>query len=119
MWRLLSIVGLVSVFTAPAFAQPPPDLHPDPQIEAWFNGQHDAAGMSCCGASDGHLIDDDQWRIGKVGYEVSLGGAWQPVTERAAGHSVGDPEGNPTGRAVVWALPGNTHILCFRPGFEA
>jgi hypothetical protein len=107
---------ILLLFAVPAYAAPPPDVHPASPRHAWFENQYSVSGAWCCNVSDGHILDDTEWRQGAAGYEVRINKAWKPVPSDA----MRDPKGGPneTGKAVVWYTSGldGPRIYCFCPG---
>ena len=109
---------LIALFPVMALAAPPPETDLNSSLHWWFERQHSIHGAWCCDLSDGHLLDDQDWRAVGAGYEVRIAGVWFPVAESA----MRDPSGgeNPTGHAIVWyTIPprgGAPTIYCFAPG---
>lgn len=117
IWRRTRVWLLACLpLAAPIHAAPPPDGTPDRHI--WFENQHSVSGAWCCNVSDGHMLDDNEWRQSAAGYEARINGAWAPVPPDA----MRDPKGGPndTGKAIVWYTIGDdgVRIYCFAPGFE-
>lgn len=87
-------------------------------VHAWFEAQHSISGAWCCNLSDGHLLEDTDWRQDGKGYQVHIEGEWLAIPDTALRDPRGGP--NPTGKAIVWYTTGvyGTHIYCFAPGFQ-
>ena len=107
------------LLAAPALAALPPDADPTSPLHNWFEHQFSVQGTWCCDVSDGHVLNDDEWRATADGFEVRIAGVWQPIPN----DTLRDPKGgpNPTGRAVIWFTKPNDrspvyHIYCFAPG---
>lgn len=101
-------------------AQPPDPDHPG-RYHDWFESQvippgDPMAGHSCCKESDGHIIEEDDWRIAGGHYEVRIDGSWNEIPESRI-----LPESrNPTGHPVIWYINTNPpSIFCFAPGTGA
>jgi hypothetical protein len=116
-------IGVVALLFAllragPTHAEPPPGTDLNGELHHWFERQHSVGGAWCCTIADGHILDDDDWRTARNGYEVRVRGAWLPVPNDA----LRDPSGgdNPTGKAVVWysRFGEPPRIYCFCPGWE-
>lgn len=101
-----------------AHAAPPPGVEVNPERHAWFEQQHSVSGAWCCNLSDGHILNDNEWRQSGDHYQVLINGIWYEVPA----HAMRDPKDGPniTGSAVVWYLPiaDTVTIYCFAPGFE-
>jgi hypothetical protein len=113
-----------------AFAKPPPGTDLTSPEHAWWECQHAPSGMLCCSIADGHVLRDDQWRLGKSAdgkdiYQVQIDGKWIDVPPGATIQPAEQcgPEPDPVKRmaAKVWyspALPGflQPTIYCFMAG---
>lgn len=101
--------------------------------DLWFAAQrvppgNSNAGMSCCDHSDGHILEEDQWRIADQHYQFKFGDQWITIEDSRVlpydGANPGDPNaaGNPIGKPVVWYLTffegggQSMRIYCFKPG---
>lgn len=97
----------------------PPDM---PQsTKDWFSRQKSPNGNACCSVADGVPVDwdlkDNHYRV--LDYVSSDQPRWREVPKDV----VIKGETNPTGRAVVWFMPGRDveglrGIRCFIPGHE-
>ena len=114
--RLWLLVGLL--LCRAAYADPPSGTDLASPQHAWFERQHSKAGAWCCNVSDGHLLDDKDWRHGDAGYEVRINGGWEAIPSDALRDPAGGP--NDTGHAVVWYRINEygLKIWCFCPGYE-
>lgn len=119
------LVLLLLVLAGTSSAKPPFGSDPTSPVAQWFARQHNQRGGSCCGESDGHRLEDNQWKIVGTGaathYEVLIDGQWYPVEDWMLRKDAKDP--NPTGQAVVWYGPGGayskTQIFCFAEGWSS
>jgi hypothetical protein len=86
---------------------------------AWMEEQHNVRGDWCCDISDGHLLEDNEWRQSDdLHYQVLIKDVWITVPDYALRDPKGGP--NPTGKAIVWYTDGDgIHIYCFAPGWQA
>ena len=110
-----AVAAILALLSDAALGAPPPNA--DPVLHQWFETQHSAGGAWCCDVSDGHILDDGDWRADGIGYAVRISGAWWPVPSDALRDPKGGP--NPTGHAIVWFVNAEVpHIYCFAPGFE-
>ncbi len=111
--RRAAVIGLLA---APALADPAPGTNLDAPMHQWFERQYSLRGAWCCNLSDGHLLDDTEWRSTAGNFEVLISGHWWPVEA----DKLRDPNGgpNPTGKAIVWYTTGESglNIYCFAPG---
>lgn len=92
------------------------------EFHEWFNAQKipDGTGRSCCAESDGHVLEEDDWRVGASGeYEVRAGSEWivfRNTGEGNPGNTVLGFTNNPTGHPVAW-YSASMHVpYCFAPG---
>ena len=101
-----------------ALADPPANIDLSSPTHAWFEQQHATDGAWCCNVSDGHILDDSDWRHGSSAYEVRINGDWLTIPLDAMRDPKGGP--NPTGHAIVWYTVNEygIRIYCFAPGFE-
>lgn len=114
-----------ALLTSRAFGRLPPGAKPGP-FHAWFEAQYNQDGQWCCNVSDGHQLNDDEWKEEKGAYWVLIGKP--PVWYRIEPYMMRDVKRsgpNPTGHAIVWYTPENEgdvlkpgKIYCFAPGFE-
>lgn len=113
---LAAAIGLLFI-QQPAYPAPPPGLAPNPELHAWFERQHNVSGAWCCDISDGHILNDEEWRMTGDHYEALILGRWYPIQPDQLRRDMNDP--NPTGSAVVWYLviEMGVTIFCFAPGF--
>ena len=65
-----------------AHAKPPPGTDPTTPTAQWFKAQHSMDGSWCCDIADGHLLDDEDWRMKNSTYEVRINGEWVAIPER-------------------------------------
>jgi hypothetical protein len=112
--RWATAVGLALLCSSAADARWKPEYGKQPpEVQAWFNQQHNAHGEWCCNESDGHPFFGD--------YSMNEDGS---VTLHAVGEARKLPAymvlkgPNPTGHAVWWYLDlGDQHRdYCFAPG---
>jgi hypothetical protein len=100
MKRALTISGvlLVSVcLSAGAIARYKPEYASQaPEVQAWYEQQHNAKGEWCCNNSDGHPYYGDVKMLPDGGVELD-GGVKIPAYMVLSGP-------NPTGHAVWWYL---------------
>lgn len=92
----------------------------------WAETQHNLRGDWCCKISDGHFLDDTQWRqvepktTAYSGYQVLIMGQWYDVPA----YALRDPHKggpNPFHKPIVWYSvnwPTVQIIYCFAPGFQ-
>lgn len=114
MVRTLAFLIFAVAAVFPASATPTDGGHG--AYHEWFGAQvipppDPAAGTSCCAESDGHIIEEEDWRIASGRYEVRIGTDWIAIPDTR----VLPNTRNPTGHPVVWYTPG-PHIFCFAPG---
>jgi hypothetical protein len=73
-----------------------------PEHAEWndvINKSRNQSNDPCCGLSDAHLVEFDEWRRRNDGvYEVHLHGQWYSVED----WKVTTNTANPTGKAIVW-----------------
>jgi hypothetical protein len=105
----LLCIGLT--LAAPAFATPPPDLVPNPEMQAWFKSLKQPLSRSpCCNISDCRIID---FTFREGHYEVAIEG-WSYVVPT---ETILDGAASPIGGAVVcytysaFGLPVPTGVL--------
>lgn len=123
---LCAVLALGGLISTPLAARPPTNA--DPDLAPWFQAQvfpwtegGQSGLISCCGAADGHMIGDNQWRQAADGhYEVQTPAGWIPVSPDRVQQPAGQPgQGNPTGSAVAfWQDGDGTFIFCFRLPYE-
>lgn len=119
MIRINAAVIAATVIAIPALAAPPPGTDLSSDTHRWFERQRSVQGKWCCNVSDGHVLDDDDWRAAGASYEVRVNGTWYPIPPDTLRDTSGGP--NPTGRAVGWwtVMPdGAPYFWCFCPGAE-
>jgi len=105
-----------------SYADPPPGTDLTSPLHDWFERQHSIAGAWCCDLSDGHILEDEDWRITSTsgnasGYEIHTAGRWVGVPTTAIRDTNGGP--NPTGKAIAWYRLDPEYgirIYCFAPG---
>lgn len=100
--------AMLAVF--PAFARMPDPDHPGPH-HAWFEAQKvpDGSGRSCCAEADGHILEEEDWRIADGEYQVRIHGSWITFPNTGQGHegnTILGETGNPMGKPVAWWLGG-------------
>jgi len=116
----LFMVAALAIATAcGAFASPPPGTDLNSAIHKWFEEQHvpsgdPQAGMSCCSYSDGHILEEEDWRIRDQHYEIRVGEGWYRVRDTQVLST-----NNPTGKPVAWynKYSSGVVIFCFTPGY--
>lgn len=89
----------------------------DEAIHDWFEHQTSHGGNRlCCSIADGHVLNEEQWRVRGNVYQVYIEGAWHDVPKDA----MIDPGkgANPLGKPIVWYgyTGGEPRIDCFAPG---
>jgi hypothetical protein len=101
-----------------AHGAPPPGADLSGSVHAWFDRQKNMRGTPCCSVADGHVIDDEDWRISGAHHEVRIGGVWMPVPDDRLRDPAGGP--NPMGRPIVWYadINGVVIIYCLAPGTQ-
>lgn len=86
--------------------------------------------VSCCAESDGHILEDDDWKISGGEYRVRTGKnddgseRWTVFSNTGVGkpgNTILDYNNNPTGKPVAWwtHLQGVPVPRCFAPGTES
>lgn len=116
MRRWLWVCGFL--YASYGLAAPPPDANPE--LHGWFDRQYSVKGTYCCDVSDGHILDEEDWRSVGTGYEVRINGKWLAIPPDAIRDSKRGGA-NPTGHAIVWYridVTGTVTIFCFAEGFE-
>lgn len=114
-----SVIGaaLAVLLASTALAKPPPGTDLNGPVHHWFARQYPRSGAWCCNISDGHVLKNGDWKMGKTNFWVRIEGAWYKVPA----HALVDPKGgpNPTGQPIVWYIyyDGAPHITCFCPGY--
>lgn len=84
----------------------------DGPSDPWFATLRNSNGFPCCDGSDGHRIEDVDWRHNPDGtYSVRINGDWQPINPELI-----VKERNRKGYAVLWTFSGG--MTCFMPGQE-
>lgn len=138
--RLVFLLGVIAAMLAGFFFGTFFGLHyvlaHDGIHDKWFAAQlvppgNDNAGLSCCNHSDGHVLEEDDWRIAEGHYQFRFGNGWVAIEDSrvlpydGANPSNPDAQGNPLGKPVVWYL---THyeggqvtpsVYCFKAGTES
>lgn len=109
MIRFLGSIAAALLLLGTAQAAPPSNA--DPALAPWFQSLHTAAGMSCCGDADGHILGDADWRVAGNGYQVRIDGEWTNVEPDAVLNGVPNPVGSPV---AFWSPGASPHrIFCF------
>lgn len=110
------------IWSLSAIAHLAPGQEPGPYAE-WFRTQTipDGTGRSCCNTADGHIIDDNDWRIADGEYQVLIDDEWVTFANTGAGNhgnTILGAVGNPTGHPVAWWLKSGQTVypFCFAPG---
>lgn len=122
---LAAAFALALVMTLVTIPARPRDLdgryaNGDPATREFFRSQRNRNGVNCCDESDGQRIGDAEWRIGRDGYEVMIGGRWVRVPDHAIlDGGVSRPPG--LAGAIVWIWPGTEKtdapiVTCFLAG---
>jgi hypothetical protein len=117
MRRVLATAIVLSSWCA--CAAPPPGTDLNSALHKWFDSQvvpqgDMRAGLSCCRESDGHIIEEDDWRISDGHYEIHIGDDWVVVRDTQVLSTQ-----NPTGKPVAWynRYPNaGAVVYCFAPG---
>lgn len=112
----LALLGVAMFAGWMAHGAPPPGTDLSSPVHQWFERQRNMRGVNCCSISDGHVIDNDEWRVVGDRYEVLINGEWHRVLPEKLRDPAGGP--NPMGKAVVWYTTafGPVMIYCFSPG---
>lgn len=112
-WFVLGMLAAMAVHAAP-----PPGTDLNGALHRWFAEQHvpsgdPQAGMSCCAESDGHIIEEEDWRLNDGHYEIHIGVGWWRVRDTQVLGSE-----NPTQKPVAWynRYASGVTIFCFAPG---
>lgn len=107
---VLLLLGLLTYLHARG--APPEGADPNSPLAKWYQSLHTKNGTGCCSLAD---CREAKYRQTPTGYDVFLDekwhvepAHWQPVPSDAILERIP----NPTGSAVVCALP-NGAILCF------
>lgn len=118
LFLALGMLALAVAVAQATFAAPPAGVTVDPALHEWFEKQYNQVGGWCCNLSDGHILDDEDWRTSNGAYEVRIEDVWYPIAPDKLRRGDGGP--NPTGHAIVWYTTGTGQIViyCFCPGFE-
>jgi hypothetical protein len=111
--RLAAI--FLAILATPALALPPAGVYPDDAEHLWWECHvQPATKRVCCRASDGHVLDDNEWRAvekadGVRIYQVHVGAKWFDVPTQAVVNDLRHcgPEPNPAHRAMakIWYAP--------------
>jgi len=108
------------VVASQASAAPPPGTDLSSPIHQWFERQtsHDGH-FPCCSEADGHVLNEEDWRVHGGKYQVFLEDRWWDVPKEA----IVDPGkgDNPLAKPIVWyrhlnGYDGGPTIDCFCPG---
>jgi hypothetical protein len=129
--RLAALVLIV--FSTPALALRPAGIYPEDAEHVWWECHvQPVTKRGCCRASDGHVLNDNEWRAaekpdGARVYQVHVGTRWYDVPAQLVINDVNHcgAEPNPVNRplAKVWYTSdwvGDTivdiEIYCFIAG---
>jgi len=113
LWLLATI--FLAVLLTPALALPPTGVYPDDAEHLWWECHvQPVTKLACCRESDGHVLDDNEWRAvekpeGLRSYQVHVGAKWYDVPAHAVINDIRDcgPEPNSVHQAMakVWYAP--------------
>jgi hypothetical protein len=123
----------LALLTARALANPPPGVDVNGAEHKWWECHvQPGTAVTCCRASDGHVLSDSDWRAvdkpdGSRGYQIRVGFRWYDVPAQAVVTDTKNcgPEPERTKRAMakVWYAPTwdmdsiiNIKIYCFMVG---
>jgi hypothetical protein len=126
-------VCFLALLATRALANPPPGIDIGGAEHKWWECHiQPGTAVSCCRASDGHVLEDSEWRAvdkpdGSRSYQIHIGSRWYDVPSKAVVNDVSNcgPEPEPTKRtmAKVWYAPTwdgdgivNVRIYCFMVG---
>lgn len=127
------IAVAVLLLTTPALAQPPNSADVEIGEHAWWECHvQPATKVICCRESDGHVLNDDEWRTvarpdGEQIYQVHVSTRWYDVPQQTVINDVRDcgPEPDRAKRSMakvwyarIWNGDGlaNIKIFCFMVG---
>ncbi len=126
-WLTILVWGLWCIMVAAAIgaAQATPSDGGHGAYHEWFAKQMvpDETTRGCCAESDGHVLEEEDWKIIDGEYTVRTGpdGAWTVFPNTGAGkpkNTILGFNSNPTGKPVAWwtYLNGKAVARCFAPG---
>lgn len=105
-----AVILFLVAFGVPAQGRDLSGQYAESPLHDWFSHLKNANGGLCCDFSDGHRIEDVDWKGEADGtYSVRVNGEWVKLTKEQV---VNEP--NRLGQAVVWIWMGK--ITCFMPG---
>lgn len=117
----LAAAALLTLFSSNVRSAPPPGIAINPELHAWFERQHNLNNGWCCNLADGHILEEEEWRVVGNNYEVFIRNQWVKIdSELLRRDPLSDP--NPTGKAIVWyAILGENRlqIYCFASGTKS
>lgn len=121
---VMAVILVLLISLSLARAKPPLGPLAHPEWHDWFEKQWSIGHKQwCCNVSDGHLLDDDEWRANGNHFEVLIEGKWYQIPDSAMRDPKGGP--NPTGQAIVWYNMMGVYsgspiplIYCFAPGTQ-
>lgn len=112
---LVRVFALSLLISVPALARY--DGVVEPEVHDWFEKQTSHDGMRlCCSIADGHVLQEEEWRVRGGTYQVFIENKWLDVPRDAM---VDPGKGtNPIGKPIVWYgyTGGEPRIDCFCPG---
>jgi len=117
------VLMLLFIIAGASYAFSHPEGTPNKE---WFKNQYSVGDMargypsiSCCDASDGYILNDDEWRTVKGVYEVLVQGTWHAIEPRKLRDTFKGGV-NPFPNALAWYKvndDGSVSFYCFSPGF--
>jgi hypothetical protein len=123
----------LALLTTRALAAPPPGVDLGSAEHRWWECHvQPGTAISCCRASDGHVLNDSEWRVieksdGSRAYQIHVATKWYDVPPKAvvndASNCGPEPERTKRAMAKVWYAPTwdmnaivNVNIYCFMVG---
>ncbi|HXE16476.1 MAG TPA: hypothetical protein VN632_04555 [Stellaceae bacterium] len=121
IWRLLAPVCVIVLALIEAAPAKPP-AHVNPALHAWFESlKEPGTGIGCCSEADCHILQADELKQTKDGYQIRVRNLWIKVPP----DKILEHQWNPTGGVVACYGPGRDagdqdaiKIYCFIRGTE-
>jgi hypothetical protein len=124
---------LLSILATRALANPPPGVDLGGDEHKWWECHiQPGTAMTCCRESDGHVLNDSDWRAvdkpgGSRAYQIRVASRWFDVPPRVVvnddSHCGPEPEATKRMMAKVWYAPTwgltgivSINIYCFMVG---